>query len=276
MKVGRYIVEVSNEDKIFFPRSKITKGDLLDYYQRIAPIMLQHCKGRLLTMERFPDGIRKEGFYHKNAPDYYPSWIKRVPVKTQEGKTVHYVACQNEATLVYIANQGCITPHLWLSKTDKLDKPDKIIFDLDPSGEFVAVMQVAKLLRVALQARDLDPWVMTTGSRGLHVIVPTTRRYSFEETRAFAREVAGELVAAHPKLVTIEARKAKRRGRVYIDVGRNAWGQTAVAPYAVRAIEGAPVATPIQWRELRTGFKPDKFTIKNIFTRLARKGDVWG
>lgn len=131
---------------------------------------------------------------------------------------------QNEATLIYIANQGCITPHRWLSKADKLDKPDRIIFDLDPSGDFAQVMAVAKLLRTALQARGMEPLLMTTGSRGLHVVVPTTRRYSFEQTRSFAREVAQDLVEAHPALVTIEARKAKRGRRVYIDANRNAWG----------------------------------------------------
>ncbi len=275
-KVGRYRVALSNQEKVLFPKSKITKGDLVDYYERIAPVMLPYMKDRPVTMHRYPDGISKEGFYQKDAADYFPDYITIQPVARSTGATVDYPVVNNAASLVYLANLACITPHLWLSKIDKLNYPDRMIFDFDPSPgvPFSAVRAAAVSARKLLEDLGLPTFLMTTGSRGVHVVVPLQRRYLFDEVREFAKEVAQLLVDREPKKLTLEMRKAKRGKRIFIDTLRNAWGATAVAPYAVRAKPGAPVATPISWAEL-SKVTPTQYTIKNIFQRIARVKDPW-
>jgi len=277
-RCGRRTVPTTNESRILFPKSRITKGELIDYYQSIASHMLPYMRDRLVTMHRFPEGINGEGFYQKNASAYFPSWIRTKRVRKEEGGVVSYVICNDEATLVYLANQACITPHLWLSRVDKLDYPDRMIFDLDPSSgkSFASVLKLAGELKVILEDIGLTPYAMLTGSRGVHVVVPLKRTNSFDVVRAFARDVGQLVVEKYPKIATMEARKSKRRGRVFIDVLRNAYGQTAVAPYAVRAHEGAPVATPVTWRELLQGrITSQQYTIKTIGRRLARINDPW-
>lgn len=278
IKIGRYVIKVGNEGKVLFPRAKITKGDLISYYHDIAPIMIPHTKNRLISMQRFLDGISKEGFYQKDAGSYFSSWIKRVPVKKKEDGIVNYITINHAATLVYLANQVCITPHLWLSRVDKLYYPDRMIFDLDPSKGvgFPLVRWAAKQLKGMLDELQLPNFVMTTGSRGVHIVIPLKRVHDFTVTRTFARDVARLLVHYYPKKLTIEMRKVKRKKRVFIDWLRNAFGQTGVAPYAVRARAGAPIATPIEWDELfKRGVTPQQFTIKNIFRRMSKKQDPW-
>lgn len=275
---GRQCVEMSSPERILFPKSKITKLDLINYYEAIASVMLPYMKDRLLTMQRFPEGITGEGFYHKNAPEYFPQFIKRVAVEKEAGGSVNYVVCNNQATLVYLANSACITPHLFLSKIDKLMYPDQLIFDIDPSKEndFINVKKIALLLKELLEADGLVPFVKTTGSRGLHVVVPLRRVHTFDEVRAYAHGVAETMVAAVPKLATLEMRKAARGSKIFIDTLRNSFSATAVAPYAVRAREHAPVATPIFWEELDDStLKSTSYTIANIFERLAAHGDAW-
>lgn len=276
-KVGRSIISCSNEQHILFPKAKITKGQLIDYYERIAPYMLPYVKDRLMTLRRFPDGIDAKGFYQKNTPDYFPKFIKRKKVKKQTDGVVNYLVCNNAATLVYIANQGTITPHVTLSKIDKLDYPDRMIFDFDPSSikAFGKVKDAAFAMREHLEDHGLTSFVMTTGSRGLHVVVPIKRQYPFEDVRALAKNLAQELADESPGVLTLEVLKAKRRGRIFIDYLRNGYGATAVAPYAVRAKPGAPVATPVSWKELATLDSPQKYTLKNIFRRLATGKDPW-
>jgi bifunctional non-homologous end joining protein LigD len=276
IKVGAHTIELSNQDKILFPKSKITKGDLVHYYENVAPFMVPHLRDRPLNMMRFPNGITHEGFYQKEAPDYFPSWIATASIaKKNDGKT-NYVLVNNDATLVYLANQGLITPHIWLSRVPKEDNPDRMIFDLDPSPGvgFDTIRWAARELRKKLEEKDLPVFLMTTGSRGLHVVVPLKRTETFEQVKSFAREVALELVEKFPSKLTLEMSKAKRGKRIFVDILRNAYAQTGVAPYGVRAIEGAPVATPIEWKELGL-VTPQKYTIKNIFRRLKAKGDVW-
>lgn len=284
LKIGRRSIEVSNLAKILFPKDKITKGDIIEYYQRVAKYMIPHMKNRPITMQRFPDGIRDEGFYQKNISDYFPKWIDYIPIKKQEDGVVKYALCNDAATLVYLANQLCITPHLWLSRVDDVNRPDHLIFDLDPSSKrtisspknFVSVKKAALLLKNLLDEIGLISYPMLTGSRGVHVVVPLKRKYDFDEVRAFAKEVAQLLVEANPRLLTIEVRKEKRRGRIFVDYLRNSFGQTAVAPYAVRPKQGAPVATPITWQELRSaGMHAQRFNVKNIFKRLSIKKDPW-
>lgn len=275
-KVGKYLVALSNQDKILFPKSKITKGDLVDYYERIVPTMLPYMKDRPVTMHRYPDGISKQGFYQKDAADYFPEYITIQPVKRSTGTTIDYPVINNAASLVYIANLACITPHLWLSRIDKLNYPDRMIFDFDPSPgvSFAQVRAAAKKAKELLEDLGLPTFLMTTGSRGVHVVVPIKRLYLFDEVREFAGKVGRLLVEQNPKTLTMEMRKAKRGKRIFVDTLRNAWGATAVAPYAVRAKEGAPVATPIAWAELAK-VTPTQYTIKNIFQRIARVKDPW-
>ncbi len=276
LKVGRRTIELSHTDKVLFPGDGITKGDLIAYYQRIAPRMVPYVRGRPVMMQRYPDGIRGGSFYQKDVPDYFPSWVKTVRVKKQGGAITQAIV-SDAATLVYLANQACITPHVWLSRAGRLQRPDVMIFDLDPSGAtFHDVREAARLLHEILDGVGLASFVKTTGSRGLHVVVPLDGKADFNAVRAFARDVARLAVSRDPKRVTMEARKAKRRKRVFIDTLRNAYAATAVAPFAVRARPGAPIATPITWKEVADpALGPQRYTMKNIFARLTRRPDPW-
>ncbi|MEZ5862342.1 MAG: non-homologous end-joining DNA ligase [Geminicoccaceae bacterium] len=269
-------VTISHPEKVLFPEDGITKRDLADYYARIARIALPHWRDRPLTLQRFPDGIGKHGFFQKGVPEHFPGWIDRVELP-KEGGTVTYLLANQPATLVYLADQACITAHLALARRDRPDHPDRLIFDLDPSdGDFARVQRAAGWLKQLLDALDAPSFVQTTGSRGLHVVLVLDRSAGFDETRAFARQLAGHLAGTHPETLTVEQRKAKREGRVYLDIMRNAYGQTAVAPYAVRARNGAGIATPLDWREaLDPKLRPASYTMRNIFRRLGRKADPW-
>jgi bifunctional non-homologous end joining protein LigD len=273
---GAPLVKVSKPEKVLFPDDGITKGDLAAYYERVARQMLRHIKDRPISMQRFPDGIAKHGFFHKEVPDHFPDWIKRVTVRKRNGTVTHAVAC-NADTLVYLADQACITPHVWLSRADEIEQPDRMVFDLDPSnGSFGEVRRAARSLGELLDGLGLASFAMTTGSRGLHVWVPLRRQAGFDEVRTFARDVARVMVLRAPDHLTLEARKQKRAGRLLIDIMRNGYAQTAVAPYAVRPRTGAPVATPLRWRELSdSSLRPDKYTLRNIGRRLSRVGDPW-
>lgn len=272
---GRSIA-LSHRDKVLFPGAGLTKGDLIDYFARIAPHALPHCQDRALTMHRFPDGIAEEGFFQKNIPEYFPDWIDRITLPKEGGEVTHVVA-NNAATLVYLANQGCITPHLALAKCDRPDRPDRMIFDLDPSDDdFAKVQSVARALRAILDAHDLPGFVQTTGSRGLHVWIPLDGSAGFDAVREAARRMAERVVADLPDLATLQHRKANRGNRIFVDILRNAYGQTSVAPYGVRARPGAPVATPVTWQEaLSSGMTPRKYRIGNIFRRLGQIDDPW-
>ncbi|MCX5424871.1 non-homologous end-joining DNA ligase [Streptomyces sp. NBC_00078] len=253
-RAGRRTVEVHRADKVLFPgegRAKeYTKGDLVDYYRSAAPLLLPHLRGRPVMLERHPDGIDGPRFMQKNTPDTYPEWITRVEVP-KEGGTVCHTVCDDVATLLYLADQASLTLHRWLSRVGRLDQPDRLVFDLDPAGDdFAAVREAAVLLGELLDELELPSALMTTGSRGLHVVVPLAGRHDFDEVRAFAHDVADTLAEAHPDRLTTAARKKERGERLYLDVGRNAYAQTAVAPLTVRARPGAPVATPITWAQL--------------------------
>jgi len=274
-RYGRYLVETGNEDKVFFPDANLTKGDLIDYYERIAETLLPYLRGRPISMHRFPDGIEGKSFFQKERPEYFPDWIDRVTVG-KEGGTVTHVLVENTASLVYIANQACITPHVWLSRKDKPKHPEMILFDLDPADdEFEPVRTAAVRLHEILEEVGLPSFVKTTGSRGLHVAVPLDRSADFEEAREFAQGLAAILVHRHPEALTVEQRKENRNGRLFLDTNRNAYGQTAAAPYAVRARPGAPVAVPLDWDEVSDGVNARSYTVRNIFRRLGQKRDPW-
>ncbi|MGC3004033.1 non-homologous end-joining DNA ligase, partial [Streptomyces sp. G35A] len=254
VRAGRRTVRIHRPDKVLFPgggdAKEYTKGDLVDYHRAVAPYMLPHLRGRPLMLDRHPDGIEGPAFMQKNTPDGYPEWITRVEA-AKEGGTVRHPVCDDTATLLYLVDQASITLHRWLSRADAIGRPDRLVFDLDPAGDdFEAVREAARLLGELLGELELPSAPMTTGSRGLHVIVPLTGGQDFDEVRAFAREVADTLAAAHPDRLTTAARKKDRGDRLYLDVQRNAYAQTAVVPYTVRALPGAPVATPITWDRL--------------------------
>jgi bifunctional non-homologous end joining protein LigD len=272
-RFGRRTIELSNEQKILFPDDGITKGDLVEYYERACERMLPHVKARPLMLQRFPNGIASFGFYQKQSGGYFPDWIRTVRVKKQGG-VQDLVVCDDSATLVYLANQAAIVLHPWLSRVDRIDYPDVFVIDLDPpSGEFAQVRSAARHCKRLLDELEFPAFLKTTGSKGLHVVVPLAGRESFDSVRQTARALTDVLAARHPDELTTEHRKDKRGGRIYLDVARNAYAQTAVAPYSVRALPGAPVSAPIEWAEIgRRGFDSRFYTIRNV---LRRSADPW-
>jgi len=273
---GNRTIEVSRPDKVLFPEDGITKYDLVEYYAGIAETAIPLWRDRPLTMHRFPDGIEAAGFFQKDVPDYFPGWVERATL-SKEGGTVDYVVPNNAATLAYIAEQGCITPHLGLSRVDRIDRPDRLVFDLDPSDDRIGPVQFAAArTRELLDDLGIVSFVQTTGSRGLHVVVPLDRSETFDTVRVLAREFVVTLAARYPGRLTVEQRKYRRGNRVFLDYLRNAYGQTSVAPYGVRARPRAPVATPLDWDEaLASDMSPRKYTVENIVRRLGQKVDPW-
>jgi len=276
LTVDGHDIEIGNADKPLYPDDGITKLDLADYYARVGEIAIAHYRDRALTMHRFPDGIGEDGFFQKAIGDHFPDWIGRATLPKSDGE-VTYVVADSPATLVYLADQGCITPHLALSRTDRPKHPDRMIFDLDPSDDdFGKVQDTARHLHRALDDLDLPSFVQTTGSRGLHIVVPLDRSAGFDTVREFTHALCRQLAGQQPKLMTVEQRKNKRGDRVFLDDLRNAYGQTSVGPYAVRAKPGAPVATPLHWNEAGGGdLDPQKYRIDNLFRRLAQTDDPW-
>jgi bifunctional non-homologous end joining protein LigD len=270
-------VEISHPDKILFPGDGITKGDLAAYYEQVSEWMLPHVKNRPLSMQRFPDGVEAKGFFHKDIPDYFPDWIRRVEVPKANGTVTHVVAT-DAATLVYLVGQNTITPHVWLSRADRPWQPDRLVIDLDPppGSDFASVRRAARNAGELMHELGFTPFAQVTGSKGIHVWTPLRRRARHDEVRAFAGELGRVLADRHPDELTTEFRKAKRDGRILVDTARNTYAQTAVPPYAVRPRPGAPVATPIEWDELSDSkLRPDRWTVKNVLRRLRTKGDPW-
>jgi bifunctional non-homologous end joining protein LigD len=276
VRIGRREIEITRPEKVLFPEDGITKGHLIDYYARIAPWILPHIRNRPLTLERYPDGIHKQRIFQKEASSYFPEWIRRVTVK-KVGGTVNHVVCNDIATLVYLANQACLTPHIFLSRLDNPDVPDQMVFDLDPQGDdFELVRSTARAFEKLLSDLELPAYLKTTGSRGLHVVVPLQRREGFDSVREFAKGLARIVVSQAPEERTMEQLKANRGGRVFIDTNRNAYAQLVAPAYAVRARKGAPVSVPLDWSELKNkDLRSDGVTIRTIFDRLDTVGDPW-
>jgi bifunctional non-homologous end joining protein LigD len=274
VRVGRRTIRITHPDKILFPDSGITKGEIVEYYHRVAPIMVPHLRGRPLMLQRLPEGLGGPVFYQKQISGYFPDWIHRTTV-AKEGGTVTHVLCDDAATLVYLANQGCLTPHPWLSRADDPDRPDRMIVDLDPSTDDVDdVRFAARVAREVVTQAGLEPYLMATGSRGFHIVVPLRRAEAFDEVRSVSRGLAEALARRAPERLTTAARKADRGNRVYLDVLRNAYAQTAVPPFAVRPRAGAPVAVPLDWEELESA-RPDGWTVRTLLDRLDRTPDPW-
>lgn len=263
-------VEISHPDKILFPKKEITKGDMISYYERIAPLMLPFLKDRPLTLQRFPGGINESGFYQKNASDYFPDFIKTIEIATEEGSNTQ-VLCNNLKSLVYLANQGTIAFHIWLSKKDRLRQPDRIVFDLDPSDDdFEKIKEGAKIMRDLLKSKKIDPSLMTSGKSGLHLYYKIRRGKDFDKVKDITRQIAEEAEKREPGLFTTQLRKDMREEKIFVDYLRNAYAQTAVCPYSLRANEEAGVATPIEWEELSKIKSASQYSIENIFRRTSQ------
>ncbi len=276
IELDQHVVEVSKPSKALFP-SGVTKLDLARYMEAVAPALLRHVADRPLNLQRFPDGVAKHGIFQQHMPDYFPAWIDRCETP-KEGGTVTHVVASDAATLVYLANQACVTLHTWLSRCDRLDRPDRLVIDLDPSGGTADDVRAAALMIGAILRDELEltPFALATGSRGYHVVVPLQRRHDHDEVRAFARDLGRLAVVREPRRLTLAQRKVNRGGRILVDVQRNAYAHTAVVPYSVRALPAATCAAPLHWDELddrRT--RPDRFSIRSLPARLARLGDPW-
>lgn len=270
-------ITITHPDKVLFPADGITKGELVEYYQSIAPRMIPLVRDRPLHMNRFPGGIQYHPIQQKRVPDTFPAWIERATVHLQKGGTITHAMINNTATLVYLANYNMVTAHVWSSCIQAPEQPDLLIFDLDPADEdFVLVRKTALTLKAMLEELKLIPFVKTTGSRGLHVVVPITVGPTFEVTHLFGDSIAQRLAAADPDHLTTEFLKEKRQGRLFLDINRNAYAQTVVAPYSVRARRGAPIAVPIAWSDVEShALRPDGVTIRTISDWLRGRADPW-
>jgi bifunctional non-homologous end joining protein LigD len=272
---------VSNLDKPFWPDEGITKGDLLSYYRDVAPALVPHLRGRPFTMKRYPDGWQGKHFFQKDAPSHTPDWIRTVPFPattrdTRERRLVDYLLVDDDLALLWVVNMGCIDMNAWYSRVDLPERPDWVLFDLDPSEDvgFPETVEVALLVKEALDLLGLESFAKTSGSRGIHVLVPVARRHTYDETRGFAEIVAGAIARANPGLATTEWSKRKRRG-VLIDANQNGFGKTIATVYSVRPRAGAPVSTPLRWEEVRPGLDPAAFTMDAVLDRVARDGDLF-
>jgi bifunctional non-homologous end joining protein LigD len=268
---------ITHPEKVLFPDDGISKGELASYYEAIAPLMVPHIASRPITMERYPAGIGKKGFFHKDVSKGFPSWLERVEVPKKDG-TVHHPIVNDARSLLWIANQNCITPHVWTSRAPQLYYPDVCVFDLDPSraDEPDVLRSAALLLRDLLTELGLPSWVKTTGSKGFHIVVPLDAKTNMGDVARFAHATGSLLVRLNPRQLTQEFSKADRGGRILVDTGRNGYSATFAAAYAVRAKKGAPVSAPCTWEEVETGkVGPRTFALRNMADRVTEVGDVW-
>lgn len=267
---------ITHPEKLLFPDDGITKGEVAAYYEAVAPYMLPHLSGRPVTMERFPGGIHAKGFMQKDVVKGFPEWLERVEV-AKRGGTTHYPIVRDLRSLLWLANQNCITPHVWTSRAPELMRPDLCVFDLDPSRDELDVLRAATLLvRDLLAELGLRSWLKTTGSKGYHIVVPVDASTRYEQVWTFAQGVAIVLAKRDPEHLTLEFIKADREGRILIDTGRNGPGATFAAAYALRPRQGAPVSAPCSWAELERGVAtPQAFHLRAMAERVASVGDLW-
>jgi bifunctional non-homologous end joining protein LigD len=268
---------ITHPEKVLFPEDGITKGEMAAYYEAIAPLMLPHVRSRPVSMERYPSGIGHKGFFQKDVSKGFPAWLERFEVPKKDG-TVHHPLVTDARSLLWMANQNCITPHVWTSRAPDVLRPDICVFDLDPSNEaeLDTLREAALALRDLLDELGLPSWIKTSGSKGFHIVVPLDRKADMGEAERFAHAVGALLVTRHPKTLTQEFSKADRGGRIYVDTGRNGYSATFAAAYAVRAKPGAPVSAPCSWEEIEKGtVGPRTFTLRTMADRMGAVGDLW-
>jgi bifunctional non-homologous end joining protein LigD len=269
-------VVITHPDKVLFPDDGITKGQLAAYYEALAPIIVPHLSGRPVTMERYPAGIGKKGFWQKDVSKGFPSWLERIEVPKKDG-VVHHPVITDTRSLMWVTNQNTITQHVWTSRLPDLYQPDICVFDLDPSTDDRDSVRAAALgLRELLEKLGLPSWVKTSGSKGFHIVVPLDGTSDMEKVARFASNVGTMFTKLAPDALTQEFSKADRRGRIYVDTGRNGYSATFAAPYTVRAKPGAPVSAPCTWDEIERGkVDPGTFTLRNMPERIEKVGDLW-
>jgi bifunctional non-homologous end joining protein LigD len=271
-------VALTNLQKIFWPDLGLTKRDMLQYYADIAPWLLPHLKNRAMVMKRYPNGIDGEFFFMKRAPSTRPPFVPLCAIEHHSGNVIDFPVVQNVAALLWVVNLGCIDLNPWYARCDDVDRPDYLNFDLDPvpGASFKQVLQTALVVREALESIGIPSYVKTTGSRGVHVYVPIVRGPLQKQVWTFAKAFALELAKRHPKLITSEYRIAKRpAGHVLVDYNQNAWNRTLASVYSVRPKPAATVSTPLTWEEVERGVRLEDFTMKNVFARVAKVGDLW-
>jgi bifunctional non-homologous end joining protein LigD len=270
-------VKLSNPDKVLFPDDGITKADLAAYYAAVADAMVPHTRDRPMNLWRWNKGIAHDVVVQQSLPKGAPDWVARCEVPRRKGGDITHGMINDADTLRWLAQQNCITPHVWNARCDKRDRPDRLVFDLDPTGDdFDQIREAALATAELLRSLGLTPFAKLSGSRGIHVVAPLKRTRPVDEVRETAGELAERIAAEHPDTLTTAWRKEKRDGRILVDVARNTYGQTLVAPYAVRALAGAPVSAPVTWDEVEdSGLRPQAFTVRSMPERLAERGDPW-
>jgi bifunctional non-homologous end joining protein LigD len=278
LKVAGKEIRLTNLHKLFWREEKITKGDLVQYYVDVAPVLLPHIRDRAMVMKRYPHGASGEFFFMKRAPVPRPDWIRTCRIEHESGNIIDFPVIDDVAALMWVINLGCIDLNQWYATCDDVDRPDYVHFDLDPGegATWENVLESGLIVRGALEALDMPALVKTTGSKGLHVYVPIARGPRQKDVWTFAKALAVELASRHPQLMTSEYRVAKRpRGRVLVDYNQNAWGRTLASIYSVRPRPRAPVSTPVTWKEIEKGVRIENFRIDNVRARIARVGDLW-
>lgn len=271
-------VRLTNLRKIFWPRLKLTKGDLLQYYADIAPVVIPHLQDRAMVMKRYPNGAAGDFFFMKRAPHPRPDWIEICSISHSSGNVIDFPIIQDVPSLLWIINLGCIDLNQWYARCDDVDRPDYLHFDLDPvpGADFKRVLETALVVHETLQALKMPGYPKTTGSKGIHIYVPIVRGPTQKDVWTVAKEIARLLEAAHPKLITAEYKVAKRpQGRVLVDYNQNAWGRTLASVYSIRPKPLASVSTPVTWREIEMGIKIEDFRIDNVPKRVNKLGDLW-
>lgn len=276
LEINHKKVKVTNLEKIFWPEEGYTKGDLIDYYRSVAKYILPYLKNRPESLHRFPNGIYGEKFYQKNV-ESHPDFIQTFPIYSDStAETVNYVICNDEASLVYLANLGCIEMNVWSSRISKLENPDYLVIDLDPEGiEFDAVIETALVVKNVLDSLGVSSFPKTSGATGMHIFVPTGAKYSYEQMKQFAKIIVTLVHQKIPAITSIERRPEKRQHCVYLDYLQNNYQATMASVYSVRPTSGATVSMPLGWREVKRGLSPDQFTIKNALSRIKKNGDFF-
>lgn len=270
-------VTFKNVNKIFFPDDGYTKGDLIAYYQTVAPYLLPHLLNRPLALKRQPDGITDEGFFQKNVAGLVPKWLQTIQIKAESNnKIVEWLVCTNLDALLFMVNLGCIEINPWLSHWPTLDQPDYVIFDLDPNqNENSQLITTALQINQLLKSNHIQSFIKTSGAKGLHIYIPLKSGYSFLQARSFAKKICEQTQKALPKITSIKRNPRERISKIYLDYLQNAKGKTMASAYCVRPYPGAPVSTPLEWDEVNSNLNLKAFNMKTIQKRLQEKGDLW-
>jgi bifunctional non-homologous end joining protein LigD len=277
-KAGRFLVHLSNQNKVYFPKAKVTKGDVADYYERMYKWISPYIKNRPQSLRRNPSGILDEGFFQKDAPDEVPSFVKTEKIYSESGdKYIDYIVCNNLATLLYMNNLGCIEINPWFSGIKHLDKPDYCVIDIDPSpsNTFDQVIEAALAVKEVLDKAQADCFCKTSGATGLHVYIPLGAKYTFDEAKHFSHLVAMMAQELLPDTTSLERLLSKRGKKIYLDYLQNRRGQTLACAYSLRPKEGATASAPLKWAEVKKGLHPSQFTIQTLPERMEKTGDLF-